>query len=63
MERLTKDGRTLNYDKKYFTDENEAQMFANTVNGSVYPVDFLGGYEVVFQSEPEMENNEPEMDI
>ncbi|WP_304818947.1 hypothetical protein [uncultured Clostridium sp.] len=63
MERLTKDGRTLNYDKKYFTDENEAQMFSDTVNGSVYPVDFLGGYEVVFQSEPEMEDNELEMDI
>lgn len=61
MERLTKDGRTLNYDKEYFVDENEAEMFANKVNGNVYPVDFLGGYEVVFQSE--LEETEPEMDI
>ena len=66
MERLTKDGKLLSYDKKYFTDEKEAEIFANKVNGNVYPVEFLGGYEVVFQSEQEIseqEINQDEPDI
>lgn len=49
MERLTKDGSVLHYNKQYFTNEKEAKIFAQEHNGKIYDADFLGGYEVVFQ--------------
>ena len=44
--------------RKYFTDEKAAERFKNEVNGKVYPVDFLGGYEVHFQTTPEEFNQD-----
>ncbi len=38
-------------EKAYFTDYEQAQAFAQSVNGTVYDVDFLGGYEVYFVPE------------
>lgn len=39
---------TIRRVKSYFIDEKEANEFANEVNGTVYEVDFLGGYEVYY---------------
>lgn len=51
--------------KSYFKDKNAANEFANKVNGTVYPVDFFGGYEVFYsptQDNIEVEENEIEME-
>lgn len=47
--------------KSYFQDEKAANEFANKVNGKVYPVDFLGGYEVYYQ--PEKSNDDFDIEM
>lgn len=42
--------------KSYFKDEKAAFEFADKVNGTVYPVDFFGGYEVYYQPEKSNDN-------
>lgn len=36
------------YEKKWFSTEIEAKIFAQKMNGKVYDEDFLGGYVVMY---------------
>ena len=52
------DVQKTNIVRKYFTNEKDAENFKNEVGGKVCPVDFLGGYEVRFQTTPEEVNQD-----